>query len=155
MKTNRLWFGLGICVGIILSVGAAYVLGPRGSSTYMNLYDGALWSENNWLWHTWRSEHPLDEPTKWARAHAITNRTTYWPAFCSSRQKKWFWGTVFADGATPNIVYGIYFLSVPENDKIAMLHELHQDLDLMRDVDRSHPSLKLVNKWEAKLQRTP
>ena len=154
MKRVLTWIGLGIGIGILLSVAAAYAFGPRGASTHMNLYDGATWTDHNWLWHNWRTEDPVAEHTKWARSHMTTKRT-YWPVFVCSGQRRWFGGTYVADGFARDMVREIYTAPLTQERKIELLHEYHQGIEVVLAVDRQPPYRTFYDQWDSKLKESP
>ena len=158
MRKNLRWIALGIGIGISLSVAAAYVFGPRGSTAQMNLYTGAKWTYHHLLWHTWLTEHPVAEHTKWARSNMGTERTNY-TVFRFSYGRGWFDSLEHGDGFARDIVKKIYELSVPDERKIELLHEFHQDIERMRDVndknrDKNHYKT-LCKKWVERLEDNP
>jgi hypothetical protein len=154
MKRNLAWIMLGIAIGLVLSVAAAYVFGPRGSRTTMNLYTGATWTDHHLLWHTWRSERPAAEHTKWASSHLVTKRT-YWPVFVCSEERGWFWGGVHGDGFARDVVREIYNLPVPEERKIELLHEFHENIGNVVVLDSKEPYKRLYEMWDERSKEEP
>lgn len=154
MKRNLRWLAIGIGIGIVLSVATAYVCGPRGSQTQMNLYTGETWTTHHLLWHTWRTSDPVGAHTKWALAHVRAGRT-YWPVFVCAQQRGWFTGTMCADGIARDIVREICELSAPEERKIELLHEFHEDIGHIVAVDDKAPYMTLYKTWDGKLKDKP
>ncbi len=148
------WIVLGIGIGIALSVAAAYVFGARSSVTYMDLYTGASWTDNHLLWHTWRSESPVAEHTAWARSHFSTDRR-YWPVRVCFSSRGWFGRTIVGDAFPRDIVWEIYRLSVPEERKIELLHQLHLDIGSVVAGNSNAPYGTLYTMWDEKLKEAP
>lgn len=148
MRKHFRWITLGIGIGIIASVVSAYVLGPRGSTTEMNLYTGETWTTHHLLWHSWRTNGPVGEHTKWALAH-VQPGPKYWPAFVGSHQHGWFGGTVDADGSARDFVKEIYGLRIAEEQRIALLHEFHRDIGSVTAVK---PYNTLYEMWNDRLE---
>jgi hypothetical protein len=153
MKKLLLWFSVGLCAGVALSVAAAYAFGPRDSTTEMNLYDGGSWTNYHLLWHTWRTDEPLAEHTKWAREHMLEGRSFRRLFVCSS-ERRWFeHRELLADGFGRDNVRRIYQLPVPEQDRIELLHEYQRYLgELPRP---NEPYGRLFEKWKAELAPPP
>jgi hypothetical protein len=142
------WITLGIGIGIVVSAVSVYVLGPRGSTTEMNLYTGETWTRHYLLGHTWRTDAPVEEHTRWALAH-VQPGPKYWPVFVCAHQRGWFGGTVEGDGFVRDIAREIYELPIAEERRIALLHEFHQDIGTVVAVK---PYKTLYEMWDERLK---
>lgn len=145
---------LGIAIGILLSVGGVYLVGPRGSETKMDLYTGQTWSYRSLLWHRWIEYEPDADHTIWAKKHKRSDRA-YYPVSVCSTQRDWFGSTVHGDGFVRDTVRQIYELSIPEEDKIGLLLHYHRDVDEVIGSRREDGFRDLCDAWGKRLDEKP
>ena len=75
----------------------------------------------------------------------------------STNRGQWFGEMLAVSYNTRSYIYQIYFLKVPEEEKVKLLHQYHKNLDTlkleMEKPQKFHDSMEqLYTNWEQKLE---
>ena len=150
-------FLLGLLVSFLILVFIAFQWGPQGESVEVDLYSGHTLTHKHFLWKRTHTPGPMSDPVKWAIEHQDPQKS--WYVFASSISRaEWFGPMVAVDSATQPFVHAIYSLQVPEAEKIQILQQYHQDLDVtqIKVQERMQPPDLLdsfYTKWQQRLEK--
>ncbi len=149
-------FVLGVLVSLLMLVVLAFKYGPRGENTEVDLYSGHTITHRSFLWKRSHIPGPKPSHVRWAIQHQDPVRSWYRP--CSSMSRGgWFEPLIAVDFATREYVVHIHSLPIPKEEKIALLHQYHEELDALRlkeqELRRACDFMERFYKdWEQKLK---
>ena len=151
-----LGFLMGVSVSFLVLVIIAFKWGPRSESNTVDLYSGHTITHKHFLWKRSHIPGPNFPHVQWAIRHLNPPRSWYMPA--SSFGAGWFEKGLHADFNTREYVYHIYSLEIPEEEKVKLLHEYHNQLDALKlkeqELRKSFDFMESFYKdWEKKLER--
>lgn len=149
-------FLLGVLVSFLALVVVAFKWGPQGESVSIDLYSGNLIKHSFFLSRRTHTELPKDAHVQWAIDHQYPVKSWYQTGSNISRSE-WFGEMMSVDFMVRPYVYDIYSLSIPEDEKVQLLHQYHQDLDALKSKQdeyvQSHDFWAVFNKkWEKKVE---
>jgi len=150
-------FLFGVLASFLVLVIIALNWGPRGESNEVDLYSGHVIAYRFFLCKRSRIPGPNLPHVRWAIEHQ--NPVRSWYILCSSISRaEWFGPMVAADCITREYVYDIYSLQIPEEEKIKLLHQYHEELDALKLKEQERLKSFYFMKpfymdWEQKLER--
>jgi hypothetical protein len=153
-KTLMVGVLLGVSISFLAAVVIVFKWGPRSRSNEVDMYSDNSILHEHFLWKSTHTELPKLPHVQWAIKHQESVKSWYLPV--SGMTGSWFGGGLYWDSATRPYVYEIYSLKIPENEKVKLLHQYHQDLDAMkakREEYESSVSMDDFNaRWDQKLK---
>ncbi len=135
-KRKAAWgaFFAGVLSGVVASFLVLVVLalqyGPRSESLEEDLYSGHTLIHKSSLWKRSHPPGPEYPHVRWAREHQ--NPVRNWYVFVCSTSRGWFERGLAADTFRGAHVYAIYRLQIPEEEKVKLLHQYHEELDALK-----------------------
>jgi len=139
---------LGILISILASVVIVFKFSPTSRSVESDMYSDNTIIHEHSLWKHTHTESPKLPHTLWAIEHLKPGRS--WYRVTTSFSKGWFGrGGVYSDSTGP-YVYEIYSLNIPEDEKVKLLHQYHQDLDAKKTKQEEYISSMSMNDFDAK-----
>ncbi len=149
-------FSLGLLVSFLALVFIAFKWGPQGENIQVDLYSGHIISYKSFLWKHSQINQPKEPHTLWAIKHQDPVRSWYMTG-SSTNRGQWFGEMLAVSYNTRSYIYQIYFLKVPEEEKVKLLHQYHKNLDTlkleMEKPQKFHDSMEqLYTNWEQKLE---
>jgi hypothetical protein len=144
MEPERVWrggrpvrgmfFG-GFLSGVLASLLALAILackyGPRGESREVDLYSGRMMTQRYFLWKRSHIPGPEEPHVRWAIEHQ--NPVRSWYVFvCGMSRAEWFGHMMAVDTFRGDHVLPIYRLPLPEEEKVKLLHQYHEELDALK-----------------------
>jgi hypothetical protein len=156
-RTLLAGFLLGILASFLVLVVLAFKYGPRGESTTVDLYSGHVITHKFFLWKRSRISGPEFPHVRWAIQHQTPVRSWYIVGSSMSRAG-WFEPMVAVSYTTREYVYDIYRLQLPNEEKIKLLHQHHEELDALKLKQQEHyESGKFMERfykdWERRLEK--
>ena len=151
---------IGILLGLLISfltlVVIAFKWGPQGESITLDLYSDNTIVHKFFLSKRTHTELPKAAHVQWALKHQNPVRGWYLSGSSIARSE-WFGSMMSVDYTTRSYVYEIYSLKIPENEKVKLLYQYHQDLDAMKiEQEEYYKAVSmeaLYNKWDKKLEQ--
>lgn len=139
---------LGILISILASVFIVFKCSPTSRNNQVDMYTGNSKLHEHSLWKQTHTESPKLPHTQWAIDHLEPSRS--WYRTTSSSSKGWFGRRgVYSDSTGP-YVYEIYSLNIPEDEKVKLLHQYHQDLDALKAIEEKYISSSSMEDFDAK-----
>ncbi len=124
-------FLFGVLASFLVLVVIACKWGPRGENSEVDMYSERVMIHKKFLWKRTHTPGPLVPCIQWAIDHQNPVRSWYLVAGGTGRAE-WFGELLSYDAVTQPYVYAIYTLPIPEEEKVKLLHEYHQDLDALK-----------------------
>lgn len=148
----------GVMASFLVLVVLAFKYGPRGESTHVDLYSGRHLTYKSFLWKRSQVSGPEYPHVQWAIQHQNPVRSWY-VYVCSIGRGGWFEPLMAADTFQGDHVYAIYRLQIPEEEKVKLLHQYHEDLDALKlEEQEFYESRKFMERfhktWDQKLKDT-
>ncbi len=148
-------FLFGVLVSFLVLVVLAFKCGPRGESTEVDLYSGRTMTHRFFLWKRSHTPGPESPHVRWAIEHQ--NPVRNWYVFVCSMSRGWFERGLAADTFMGSHVLAIYSLKMPEEEKVKLLHQYHEELDALKLKQQEYyESSKFMERfhkdWEQRLK---
>ncbi len=146
---------LGVLVSLLVLVILAFKYGPRSENITVDLYSGHVITHRSFLWKRSHIHQPKPVYVQWAIEHQDPVRSWYLP--CAGTGQGWFEPGISVDFTTRVYVYQIHSLKIPEEEKVKLLHQYHEELDALRLKDQElGQSRRFMERfyedWEQKLK---
>jgi hypothetical protein len=139
-KSARRAFFAGFLFGVLASflvlVVVVFKYGPRGESTEVDLYSGRTMTHRFFLWKRSHTPGPEFPHVRWAIGHQ--NPVRNWYVFVCSTSRGWFEKGMAVDTFRRNYVYAIYSLQIPEEEKVKLLHQYHEEVDALKSKQQEY-----------------
>jgi len=148
----------GIVASFLVLVVLAFKYGPRGESTEVDLYSGRTMTHRFFLWKRSHPPGPEFPHVQWAIEHQNSVRNWYVPV-CGMSRASWFGSMLAWDSFRRDYVYAIYSLQMPEDEKVKLLHQYHEEVDALKLKQQEYyESGKFMERfdkdWEQRLEKT-
>jgi hypothetical protein len=148
-------FLFGVLASFLVLVVIACIWGPRGRSIHVDLYSGRTLVYKNFLGKRSSVPGPIEPHVQWAIDHQDPVRSWYLPA--GGQGRGWFKKGPSVRFSTRSYVDAIYSLQIPEEEKVEVLRQYHNDLDAMKLKERQQNEYynfmdPFRTKWEQKMK---
>jgi hypothetical protein len=140
---------VGFAAGVLVCILIACIWGPRAETLELDLYSGKQRTIKEFLWHYRISQKTADEHTLWAKKHQQRSITPWYVMVSSTQRPNWFGPMVSGDAYIRDVVRSIYDLSIPEQEKLKLLHEYWSSLDKARS---EKPIESVFEQWDQRLE---
>jgi hypothetical protein len=143
-KTWSIWkpliigFLLGVLLSFLALVIIAFKWGPQGENITVELYSGKTTLHKHFLWRRWQESKPTEPYVQWAIDRQEPVKSWELPGGSIARSE-WFGDMLAVDVVIhmpTDCVYKIYSMEIPEEEKVELLHQYHQELDPLRQKDQ-------------------
>jgi len=147
----------GVLASLLVLVVLAFRYGPRSESVTVDLYSGHIVAYKHFFWRHSIIPAPESPHVRWAIQHQNPPRSWYVVAGGTSRAG-WFAPMLSVDYTTREYVYDIYSLQLPEEEKVKLLHQYHEELDALKTKEQEHYEAgkfreRFHKEWERRLEK--
>ena len=147
-QEHFLIFIAGFFLGVLACILIACIWGPRAETLELDLYSGQQRTIREFLWYYRISLQPDEEHTGWAKEQQEKSITPWYVMVSSTQRSSWFGPLASGDACVRDIVRSIYDLSVPQEEKVKLLHEYWSSLDNARSIK---PVESVFEQWHQRL----